>query len=310
MFLVRLGICADRVSRQGTKEIITILLETKEYVNAMDYKWLTPLHYATVRGDSEIIEALLAAGAKHFAPSSRASSIDGECAVEKQTAEPPPVFGANSLLLAAMKSRDLSLFKRAFEEGADLSFKFPECKQGQCTPLHFAIDGHQSDYGAFYPAPAIAEFLAEQDIDINAKSCMSDILPIHLAAFRGQDSVIQKLLERGAKTRDRTLEALHFAVIEGHDATIKILLEHEETLEGGSKKSLLESQISSIDGMVLKEFPGFEQRKPLQEPFCGSAMHIAAYIGQEYALETLIKEGAEVDSLNEFNQTPLMYAIW
>ena len=297
--------------RQGTKNLVTLLLETPINVNAKDNNWLTPLHYAIVRGDKEIIEALEAAGAKHVAPSSTASSIDGGNSPEKQEVEPPPVFGANSLLLAAIKQRDLSLCKRAHEEGADLSFSFSECKEGKCTPLLFAIDGHKNTgKGFFNRCPAIAEFLADQDVDINAQSCMSEMLPMHLAAARGQDTVIRKLLARGAETKTRTLEAFHLAIMHGNIDAIKVLLEHEESIEGGSKQRLLNSQVSSVDAVAFKEYSDFTERKLLQEPYSGSAMHIAAYMGYDDILEFLIKEGADVDSLNEYNHIPLMHAIW
>ncbi|KAG4441912.1 hypothetical protein IFR05_002596 [Cadophora sp. M221] len=292
-------------ARMGTEKMVKLLLGTPENVNAKDHKWLTPLHYAIVRGNSEIIDILVAAGAKH-----NPSSVDGDSSSGKELVEPPPVFGANSLLLAAIKQRDIGLCKRAVKEGADLSFKFSECKEGKCTPLLFAIDGHNSSSGFFRPDPAIAEFLADQQIDINAKSCLDDILPIHLAAARGQDSVVKKLLARGAKTRDRTLEALHFATMEGHNSTVKILLEHEESVGGGSSKQrLLDSQVFSVDGMAFKQSPNFGRTRALRHFYSGSAMHIAADMGHDDVLETLIKEGAEIDSLNELNQTPLMHAI-
>ncbi|KAK0113991.1 hypothetical protein ONS96_014837 [Cadophora gregata f. sp. sojae] len=297
--------------RLGTKDMISLLLETPENVNAKDHSWLTPLHYAIVRGDPEIIKILEAAGAKHVAPDSSAASLDGEAFHDKEVVEPPPVFGANSLLLAAIKQRDLNLCKRACEEGADLSFKFSECKEGKCTPLLCAIDGHKNTgNGFFYHTTAIAEFLADQDIDINAPSCISDMLPTHLAAGRGSDAVIRKLLARGAKTKVRTLEALHLAVIHGSIVAINVLLEHEESIEGGSKQRILNSQVSSEDAVAFKEYPEFAECKLLQEPYCGSAMHIAAYMGYDDVLEFLIKEGAEIDSLNHFNHTPLMHAIW
>ena len=87
-------------------------------------------------------------------------------------------------------------------------------------------------------------------------------------------------------------------------------MEHEGSIEKGSKQRLLNSQVSSVDAVALKEYPDFTERKLLQEPYSGSAMHIAAYMGYDDILEFLIKEGAEVDSYNEYNHTPLMHAIW
>jgi ankyrin repeat protein len=94
---------------------------------------------------------------------------------------------------------------------------------------------------------------------------------LHWAAFGGQVTIVELLLNRGANpdTRDRHpgRTALHWAAEEGHEATVESLLHHMVNANA-------EEKLSS---------------------YCGTPLHSAAYWGHQTVAKLLLDHGVNVD---------------
>ena len=122
--------------------------------------------------------------------------------------------------------------------------------------------------------------IARIDVDVEAKDNQLGRTPLWLAAGRGNESVANLLLKRGAnlETRDNNGGTpLSAAARVGHEAAVKLLLERGANLETKDK-----------DG-----------RTPLS---------VAAGMGHEAAVKLLLERGADLETKNNVGWTPLSAA--
>jgi len=97
---------------------------------------------------------------------------------------------------------------------ADVNFKGLD----SWTPLHFAADGSHLD--------VVKELLAHPDIERNPLSSIGRS-PLHLAAMKGDCSVVRYLVQMGAAPGQQDQDdntPLHYAAEFGHVDSIKFLV--------------------------------------------------------------------------------------
>lgn len=147
--------------------------------------------------------------------------------------------------------------------------------------IHQAIWEHQN---------SVAQLLLDQGAEINAKINSSEpslhsatIMqgsPLHLAAIKGNEPIIKKLIEKKVDVNvrlDNGWTPLHMAAANGQISVIEILTSHG-------------AEINAIDGHGA------------------TAIYRAAENGQGATIQTLIKHQADVNVRTKLDQTPLLRA--
>jgi ankyrin repeat protein len=177
-----------RACRAGCTDIVLALLEAGASHAARDARDVTPLHVACSHGDAAMVSALLAAGAKHDAQAGWRTPLQYACSNGK--------VAAVKLLLAA---------------GADPNWL------GGDPPIVMAADkGHLE----------IVQVLLAAGVKTGART-LNRATPLHMACQKGHIRVVETLLDAGADPTAQTLSGempLLFACKGNHPAVVRRLL--------------------------------------------------------------------------------------
>ncbi|XP_067892527.1 CARD- and ANK-domain containing inflammasome adapter protein [Heterodontus francisci] len=147
------------------------------------------------------------------------------------------------------------------------------------------------------------------DNNINGTNASNETL-LHIAAAHGHVTIIEYLLNKGAKieVRDNKGQSpLHRAAEEGHTGAAKMLLQagaHIYALDTESRSPLhlaAQNNNFSIMKLMLKEEARNDKRKK-------SFLHMAALRDESKLAQIILQYGARVDSKDEKNRTPLFHA--
>jgi uncharacterized protein len=186
-------------SAGGHEPLAIFLLEKGANPNAADRLGLTALHYAAAGGKLELIKALRAAGADPNSRAVRERANSGP----KSTVDYPPVsiIGATPLFLAA-EAGNAEAVRLLAANGADPQLATNE----KTTPLivaagagvyqDLANDQAQEDWKRRHFETG--KVLADLGVDVNAGG-ENGWTALHAATYMGLDSLIQLLVNRGAK---------------------------------------------------------------------------------------------------------------
>jgi ankyrin repeat protein len=186
-------------SAGGREPLAIFLLGKGANPTAADRLGLTALHYAATGGKLELIKALLAAGANPNSRAIRERTNSGP----KSTVDYPPVsiIGATPLFLAA-EAGNAEAVRLLAANGADPQLSTDE----KTTPLivaagagvyqDLANDQAQEDWKRRHFETG--KVLADLGVDVNAKG-ENGWTALHAATYMGLDSLIQLLVEKGAK---------------------------------------------------------------------------------------------------------------
>ncbi len=178
-----------------------VLLSNGADVNSRSKGDLTPLHWAIINQQSEMVDLLL----KH-----------------KADVQATDIMGATPLFRAA-SGKDKSIIEKLLESGADISTH----DQDGSTLLHEAASqGHRE----------IVELFLAKRADINAKSD-GGFTPLHAAANRGQKEIVELLLAHKADPTIRDgngRTALTFAIDRGYKEIAELL--REQSKQDGTKR--------------------------------------------------------------------------
>ena len=186
-------------SAGGHEPLAIFLLGKGANPNAADRLGLTALHYAATAGKLELIKRLLAAEANPNSRAIRERANSGP----KSTVDYPPVsiVGATPLVLAA-EAGNAEAVRLLAANGADLQLSTNE----KTTPLivaagagvyqDLANDQAQEEWKRRHFETG--KVLADLGVDVNAKG-ENGWTALHAATYMGLDSLIQLLVEKGAK---------------------------------------------------------------------------------------------------------------
>ena len=210
-----------------------------EDLNARDIFGWTPLHYATARGDENVVKALIKTGADsnardlaewtplHYAIcGDRLGEKIGEEKLESiiwallQNGSDTGIRGRDGIapIHCAAAARNSSI-TALLQAGAN-----PEIQDNsRKTPLHWAAFAGNID--------GIRE-LFEKGIYSGARDDYRRT-PLHLAAVAGRHEAAKEILEKGPGGRDAVdrdgRTALHLAAMKGHKNTVNVLLDMRES---------------------------------------------------------------------------------
>lgn len=172
-------------------QVESILGQNPELLNARNAGGMTPLNWAAYRGQSEIVQKLLALGAD-------ASIGDNENSQPFHNAAVAAHTDVMELLLAS---------------GVDINVT----DDNGMTALHFAIS---------FRHPEVADWLIEKGIDPLAAN-NNGLTPLHYSALRGFPDLIDRLVTRGAdinvRTRAGSTPLLHASGYNQTEAALKLL---------------------------------------------------------------------------------------
>ena len=243
-------------------------------VDSKDRAGFTPVHHASMAGQRETVAMLLDMGAD---PHTETAGLDSALHLSS--------LGGHVRTAAFLLDRCPELINLINRDG--------------WTPLHLAILT-----GQLKGNRETAELLIH-------RGCALDVLsydgwsPVLLAAHRGMDRILARLLSQGARhdlTRGQGESALHLAAAASEHECVKLLLEHgasatamdgsgdtpfHSAVHGGDELSLVELLRVCPQGIGLVNYAG------------DTPMHIAASKkGKEQLLLTLLgADGAEATAL-------------
>ena len=276
---------------QGHPQVAKLLIERGADVNARSKRGFTPLLFAAQQNDLDSVEALLAAGAK----------LDGLT----------PEWGSALVAAAARGHEDLAIF--LLEKGADPN----AADSDQIAVLHYAMLQGLGHMGGVPPhmnnsshvhRPTMINLVhallskgANPNVPvgpidyvpglpaISPKLNMDGVTPLMLAAAAADVDLAQILLEAGADpllTTKRNSTALMVAA--------GLSFKQDRPRKQDYKSAL------AIAKMLIER--GVDVKAVGENGW--TALHGAAYNGADEITRLLLENGAELDALDEFQQTP------
>ena len=297
-----------RAAVNGHEKVVKVLLEAGAEIEAKDNVQCTPLHRAAVNGHVPAIQALLEAGAEieaqdqwQYTPLHRAAE-NGHEKVVKALLE----AGAE---IEAQDQWQYTPLHRAAENGhvpaiqalLEAGAEIEVKDEEQCTPLHLA-----SKQGRVSAIHALLEAGAE--IEAQDKN---QCTPLHRAAENGHVPAIQALLEAGAKIEAKNINRwtpVDFAAYNGHEDLARELLNAGARFETSSKNLFLHwaSENGLINGARALLALGAEINS--QDEDNKTPLHLAAENNQDEIVALLLSEECGVDCRDKEGKTPLHYA--
>nr|XP_046916564.1 LOW QUALITY PROTEIN: poly [ADP-ribose] polymerase tankyrase-2-like [Dermatophagoides farinae] len=269
------------------KQIIDLLIrKSPGIVNEKNGKFLTPLHLASDRGYTDLMEVLLKHGAKINAVDSlgqtalhRASRNGQLCSVQTllsygadlmlvnihgltaeqmaATEQVQKLIASHRLtsrgnpehqLLEASRQGELDLVRTILSKYPHL-VNCRDVDGRQSTPLHFAAGYNRID---------VVEYLLEHGADVRAKD-KGGLVPLHNACSYGHFEVAELLLKKGANVNATDLwkyTALHEASSKGKIDIVKLLLRHgadvtKKNRDGDTPLDLVKQEDVEISDLLL-----------------------------------------------------------
>ncbi|XP_063056524.1 CARD- and ANK-domain containing inflammasome adapter protein [Engraulis encrasicolus] len=158
----------------------------------------------------------------------------------------------------------------------------------------------------------LEDLLSESSRDVNSfrQGSESDSL-LHVAAEHGQLSVIELLLQGGAKLDARDQQgrtALHRAAAKGHTAAATVLVTAGADIYAcdNASKTPLHLSAHSGHGETVQALVKVEEEEGRQQT---TFLHMAAMRDEWEVAEAVLRAGAEPDSQDGGGKTPLCHAI-
>ena len=190
----------DAAREGNTDKVKSLLAANPELVNATDPGGITPIHYAALRGHTEIVKILIKAGAQVDIPEQRGLT---------------PIIGA--IYFGHKEIAELLI-----AGGADINRKLPDGR----VPLFFAImRGHKE----------LTELLIAKGASLKATDKMGNS-PLILAAMNGHMPIVELLLDKGVDinaANSRGTTPLSAAAREGYKNIVELL-----TAKGADQSAL------------------------------------------------------------------------
>ena len=164
---------------------------------------------------------------------------------------------------------------------------------------------------SFIPKVAVANFLIDKGANVNAKNNWGGT-PLYVAI--SDFNLMQRLIAKGAEVNVKAfvgITPLHQAASSGNLKVAKLLIDHGADLNARSTDGTVLHQIINQKSKSNVEMAKLllESGTKLQEfSFGNTELHLAAMKGLADLVPLLVKHGADVNAVNDYNHTALYYA--
>ena len=243
-------------------------------VNAKDRHGRSPLHFASKKGNVEVMELLLEHGAQ-------VNVEDG---------------GRRSPLHIASRKANICAMKVLLEHGAQVDLLDIYSR----SPLHAASRKRSVE---------VVKLLLDHEAEVNLID-MYDVSSLYIASKKGNIKVVKALLERGAQVDLRDWKGrspLYIASKKGNVDVVKMLLEHGAQVDLGDWRGRSPLFVASAD--VAKLLLQFGAQVHMVDKFSlTSPLHVASEKGNVEVVSLLLKHGTRVDLRDGGGRSPLHIA--
>jgi ankyrin repeat protein len=262
----------DAAKRGDVAAVRQLLAENPKLVSLADTGFgATPLHWAALRGQDAVVEVLLAAGA-----SPTATNRDGETPL--QVAE------------RAKKGDTAAILRRAggVAGGGAASGIFDAAKSGDVQRVN--------------------EIITKDPAAVNRKDPRFGATPLHFAALRGQEAVVDLLLASGADPKAVNGDgetALQVAERARQTAVLPYLRPGGGSATAGLVEAVKAGDLAKVQ-QTLQSNPRLVNQK--DPSFSATPLHYAALRGNVAMVQLLLSRGADPRAVNRDGETPLQVA--
>ena len=196
-------------------------------------------------------------------------------------------------LTYACMNGDIESVKVLIKHGADIN------SVGiHVGPLHSAI---KNDY-----MEIVDYLLQQQTVDVNKKTLLSGLSPLHIACETGKILYVKKLIKHGAnptKTDSQCRAPIELSI----NVEIKEFLSHYEI----KTRELIDAMVTNKIEYVANYVKERENEVFQIKSSFGSLLHLAANSSSTEMISMLIDNGHPIDSImTPYNQTPLHSACF
>lgn len=221
-----------------------------------------------------------------------------DAAEEEQTIQVLITTFLNKISWRRPSNTDGSVYNYAFPEEVGIG-RYPT----DWTPLH---------YLAYFDIVCRSKRLLEQKTDVDSNDNVLGVTPLHCAAFRGNEAMVEILLEYGADIDAQNKNgdtALHLAAIRGNRKIMKLLLargiDTKKTNRAGH--TALHAAVGTPDDEAT--VPLLVKSKldvnAINSVTGDTALHLAVQFKRPRILLYLLNKKATVDTFNKKGMTPL-----
>uniref|UniRef100_A0A6P6XRZ9 Poly [ADP-ribose] polymerase n=1 Tax=Dermatophagoides pteronyssinus TaxID=6956 RepID=A0A6P6XRZ9_DERPT len=248
-FLTPLHLASDR----GHTDLMEVLLKHGAKINAVDSLGQTALHRASRNGQLSSVQTLLSYGADLMLVNIHGLTAEQMAAteqVQKLIASHRLTSRGNPehQLLEAARQGELDLVRTILSKYPHL-VNCRDIDGRQSTPLHFAAGYNRID---------VVEYLLEHGANVRAKD-KGGLVPLHNACSYGHFEVAELLLKKGANVNATDLwkyTALHEAASKGKIDIVKLLLRHgadvtKKNRDGDTPLDLVKPDDVEISDLLL-----------------------------------------------------------
>lgn len=316
-------------------------------INARDSTGRTPLMWAALNGDKDVIAMLLnqkdvqvnVADDSGW-PALMCAGVNGHedavkllLATNKVDTNLKSVSGRTTLSWAAEKGHDAVVNLLLAAPGIDTDLEDVEGR----TPLWYAATNGQLrivellvEAGADIPAaspntePPLLSALRYGHADvakllIDKGACMeltakNGCTPLHAASLGGHANLVRPLLGRGASlaTDNNGMSLLHSACFQGHIEVVQLLLENGFDVEGSSSYAKTPLYLACQSGHMKIAQVLLENGANIEAPdeFLETPLNLACRMGRVEVVQLLLKNAANIETPDDEGWTPLYSACY
>ncbi|XP_065169761.1 ankyrin repeat and death domain-containing protein 1A-like [Atheta coriaria] len=334
----------EAVIKNDTEGVRRVLREPVD-INCRNNYGRSPMHWASSRGNLDIMEMLIAAKCdieardKYGMRPLLMAAWHGHREAVRLLINTGACTNSNNkklftLLICAAKNNRVDVIEFLLETLEDVNMDAVDM-EGQTALFHAAMEGHagvvqrlgengaaldkrnKDSKTALHVASerghaAVAEYLLAHDADVEAKDA-GDNTSLHLAAQHQQTKLVQVLLDARANPNAENSKGntpLHLACSLGCRGILELLLQHSAQInkqnKGGNSPLHMACQANEVNTVEMLISRG-ANLNCLNERL-QSPIHIAAEAGHTEICKLLLAAGANIEQREQGGRTPLYIA--